>query len=237
VSENPILQRERVKATKPPASQDEELSGPLIIGSTASPDSGSPDRPFDPKIGAAVANEPKELDPLLMKEAREKFEKDIRPQMLQATEDMAVAKTLLADLKTELEKEESVEFKVKLLKEGVIDLAARLGDLERIATAADEVARLSGEKSIDIQLQGLRQLNIEDPAVVKALVTHAQTLAMKVQTEGDLFQAVELLTIAKRAAEKAQLAAEMQTLQYLIGEVEKLRAEKLRAEKLRAEKK
>ncbi len=224
VSENPVLQRERGKATKAPENKEEELSGPLIIGSVA-PEK-SPDKPFEPNLGAAVAGEPKQLDPMLVKDAREKFDKEIRPRMLQATEDLAVAKTLLADFKTELEKAETAEFKVKLLKEGVIDLAARVGDLERIAAAADEVSKLSGEKSIDVQLQGLRQLNFEDPEVVKALLEHAQTLAGKVQANGDLFQAAELLTIAKRAAEKAKLMNEVQTLQFLLDAVEKLRAEK-----------
>lgn len=52
VSENPVLTRERAKAARPPADQQQELSGPLILGVTP------PDKLFEPKFGAAVKADP-----------------------------------------------------------------------------------------------------------------------------------------------------------------------------------
>lgn len=223
VSENPVLQRERGKASKPPENKDEELSGPLIIGSTAAPGSGTGDKPFDPKIGAAVANEPPKLDPMLLKEAREKFEKEFRSRLLEAADKLADNKTLLTELIRQVATAETSEFKVKLWKEAC-ELAAKLGDSESVVKASEQIAALGGEPAIETQLQIFNRVSLDLPGAAKELLTHAQTAASQAEKDGNLFAAVELLKIAKRAAEKAKLTVETEAVQQKLEAVEKARA-------------
>lgn len=223
VSENPILQRERDKAIRPPENKDEELSGPLIIGSTA-PETATGDKPFDPKIGAAVANAPPKLDPMLMKEAREKFEKEFRSRLLDAAEKLADNKTLLTELTSQIATAETNEFKVKLLKEAC-ELAAKLGDSESVVKASEQIAALGGEPALETQLQIFNRVSLDLPGTAKELLAHAQTAASQAEKDGNLFAAVELLKIAKRAAEKAKLTVETEVVQQKLEAAEKARAE------------
>lgn len=209
VSENPILKRERDKAVKPPENKEQELSGPLILGSTPPPKSD--DKPFDPKIGAAVASELKKLDPMLVKEAREKFDKEFRSRLVEAAEKLDVAKTLLTDLTNKVTEAETAELKVKLLKEAS-ELAARLGDSENIVKASEQIAALGGDPAVETQRQIFSRVNLDQPNAAKQLLTHAQSAAAKAEAAGNLFAATELLQIAKRAAEKLKSPADIQAV-------------------------
>lgn len=224
VSENPILQRERGKAIKPPENQEEELSGPLIIGSVSAPDNGTPDKPFDPKIGAAVANEPKQLDPQLMKDAREKFEKEFRSRLLEAADKLAANKMLLIELTNLVPAAETTEFKVKLLKE-LSELAAKLGDSESVVKASEQIESLGGEPAIETKMQVFQRVSLDLPGTATELLSHAQAAASQAEKEGNLFAAAELLKIAKKAAEKAKLSVETETIRQKLEAVEKALAE------------
>lgn len=221
VSGNPTLQRELGKAVKPPENKDEELSGPLIIGSTAAPADPNSDKPFDPKIGAAVANEPKKLDPMLVKEAREKFEKQFRNRLLDAGDKLAEAKTLFSEMSKEVEQAETAELKAKLLREAS-ELAARYGDSAAVVAASEQIAALGGEPAWETELQVFNRLNTDLPGTAKELVAQAQTAAEKAAQKGQHFYAAELLKLAKRTAEKAKLPIE--AIQQQLDAVEKARA-------------
>ncbi len=220
VTANPVLVRELGKLPKLPAHAEDDFSPPMVGG--AGPTT-TPDKPFDPKLPAATV-EPKKLDPMLVKEAREKFDKQYRERMLEASEKLAPAKTLFTELMEHANKDETVEFKVKLLSQAN-ELAARLGDIDSILATSEKIAALGGENSLDIQLQLFGRLNLDLPGVPKELMRHAQTAATQAQVKGDLFRAGEWLKIAKRAADKAKLTTESQAIQEKLLEVEKARTQ------------
>lgn len=217
-TENPVLARVRGKTPKPMPPADEDLKGPLIIGSTPATTTATPDKPVGPTV-------PKKLDPMLVKEAGEKFQKAFREKLLEARDKLAPTNALFTELMEQAGKEEAVEYKVKLLKEAS-ELAAQLGMSEKIVEACDQVEELSGESSLDLQIQFFKRMNLDLPGKAKELLNFAQAGSVQAQTQGDLFRASELLKIAKQAADKAKLTTESQALQEKLQEVEKLRVEK-----------
>lgn len=226
VSDNPVLVRERSKLVTPADEKEKDLSGPLILGIVA-PDkpAASPDKPVESKTSVATKGDSKKLDPLLLKEAREKFDKQFRERMLAATENPAAAKALHTDLTGEVAQAETAELKVKLLREAN-ELAARLGDSGAIVKASKQITDLGGEPALDVQTQLFGRLNLEAAGAAKELLQHARTAAGEAETSGELFQSAELLKIAKKAAEKAGLAAEAKSVDEKLQAIEKARSEK-----------
>lgn len=217
-SDNAVLARERGNAPKPMPPAGEDLDGPLILSTVPGASAISPDKP-------AGSTEPKKLNPDLVKEAREKFDKAFRERLLDAADKLAAKNTLLTEMLDQAGKEEGVEFKVKLLKDAS-ELAAQLGMMEKIVAACDKVEELCGENSLDLQAQYFRRVNLDLPGKAKELLQFAQAGAVQAQTQGDLFRASELLKVAKQAADKAKLTADSQALEEKIQEVERARAGK-----------
>jgi hypothetical protein len=216
---NPVLARERGKAATPSAAEAEDLSGPLIQGTTPAPAASPGDQP------AAAESKKPEADTDPLRAAREKFENEFRSRLLEAANQFSAKAGLLKELLERAVKEEGVEFKVKFLKEAG-DLAAQLGLIDKVIEACNKIEELSGEDSLGLQAQYFRRTNLEIPGKARELMAAAQNAANQAQAKGDLFHAVEFLKIAKQAADKGNLAAEGRALEEKLQEAEKAKAER-----------
>jgi hypothetical protein len=219
---HPVLTRELGKDLKPMPLPEDDFSPPTIV-------SGASPSPATPPNGTPASPSSAAFDPMRLKEAREKFERRFRERLVMAAEHLQLAKPLFTELIEAAAADETPEFKVQLLN-NANELAARLGDSDGIVKLSEQIGKLTGENPLEIQLRLFSRCSLEGPTAAKDLLKNAQAASAQAQAADNLYAAIELAKIAKRAAEKTGSAVETNRVEGRLEELEVLQ-EKKRTEK------